>query len=206
MHPVAPAHGARRLRVVAKQQQARRVRPAACQRPVALQQPGGPRDPLWQDNNTVSKGTTLFNFLLCWVCGLYVRRTLYKRGRETVPLRPRGGYKYVGLNVGTEQLFVCVCVQPPGKRVADLSVQAKVDVYLWYGTSSDAVHMLDGLPAGFSAATGGAVASCPPAALLCAGEGRTDRPPPCFCLSPKSCLTTTEHEPVFSICVWHQMR
>uniref|UniRef100_A0AAQ4R1G0 Fer-1 like family member 6 n=1 Tax=Gasterosteus aculeatus aculeatus TaxID=481459 RepID=A0AAQ4R1G0_GASAC len=55
--------------------------------------------------------------------------------------------------------IITLFLKPPGKRVADLSVQAKVDVYLWYGTSSDAVHMLDGLPAGFSAATGGAVAS-----------------------------------------------
>uniref|UniRef100_G3P0D3 Fer-1 like family member 6 n=1 Tax=Gasterosteus aculeatus aculeatus TaxID=481459 RepID=G3P0D3_GASAC len=66
--------------------------------------------------------------------------------------------------------IITLFLKPPGKRVADLSVQAKVDVYLWYGTSSDAVHMLDGLPAGFSAATGGAVASCPPAALLCAEQ------------------------------------
>uniref|UniRef100_A0AAQ4Q0Y1 Fer-1 like family member 6 n=1 Tax=Gasterosteus aculeatus aculeatus TaxID=481459 RepID=A0AAQ4Q0Y1_GASAC len=46
--------------------------------------------------------------------------------------------------------IITLFLKPPGKRVADLSVQAKVDVYLWYGTSSDAVHMLDGLPAGFS--------------------------------------------------------
>lgn len=200
MHPVAPAHGARRLRVVAKQQQARRVRPAACQRPVALQQPGGPRDPLWQDNNTVSKGThSSTSYSGGFVAFMCVELCIKVAARRYPCVQVRW-------SECRHRAAVCVCLQPPGKRVADLSVQAKVDVYLWYGTSSDAVHMLDGLPAGFSAATGGAVASCPPAALLCAGEGRTDRPLPCFCLSPKSCLTTTEHEPVFGICVCHQMR
>jgi len=52
----APAHGARRVCVVAKQQQARGVRSAAGQRPAVRRQPGVPRNPLWQDNNTVSKG------------------------------------------------------------------------------------------------------------------------------------------------------
>ncbi|XP_042350086.1 fer-1-like protein 6 [Plectropomus leopardus] len=58
-------------------------------------------------------------------------------------------------------------LKPPGKRGAGLSVQAKVDVYLWYGTCLDSIYMLDDLPAGFSPAIGGADASCPPTALLC---------------------------------------
>ncbi|XP_075960903.1 fer-1-like protein 6 [Anarhichas minor] len=57
-------------------------------------------------------------------------------------------------------------LMPPGKRGADLTVQAKVDVYLWYGTFSDSIHMLDDLPAGYGLATGGG--SDPPTALLCA--------------------------------------
>ncbi|XP_068590271.1 fer-1-like protein 6 [Cebidichthys violaceus] len=61
-------------------------------------------------------------------------------------------------------------LKPPGKRDADISVQAKVDVYLWYGTCSDSIYMMDDLPAGFSLATGGTVASCPPKALLCAEQ------------------------------------
>lgn len=59
-------------------------------------------------------------------------------------------------------------LKPPGKRVADLSVQAKVDVYLWFGAISDSAHMLDDLPAGFSPDNRGTDACCPPAALLCA--------------------------------------
>ncbi|KAK5860785.1 hypothetical protein PBY51_022243 [Eleginops maclovinus] len=58
-------------------------------------------------------------------------------------------------------------LKPPGKRVAGLSVQAKLDVYLWFGTCSDSNHMLDDLPAGFSPARGDADASCPPKRLLC---------------------------------------
>uniref|UniRef100_A0A8C4E179 Fer-1 like family member 6 n=1 Tax=Dicentrarchus labrax TaxID=13489 RepID=A0A8C4E179_DICLA len=45
-------------------------------------------------------------------------------------------------------------LKPPGKRVVGLSVQAKLDVFLWYGTCSESNHMLDDLPAGFSPATG----------------------------------------------------
>ncbi|KAJ4921160.1 hypothetical protein JOQ06_022268 [Pogonophryne albipinna] len=63
--------------------------------------------------------------------------------------------------------IITLFLKPPGKRVAGLSVQAKVDVYLWFGTCSDSNHMLDDLPAGFSPATGGADASCPPNSLLC---------------------------------------
>nr|XP_046260385.1 fer-1-like protein 6 isoform X2 [Scatophagus argus] len=58
-------------------------------------------------------------------------------------------------------------LKPPGKRVTGLPVQAKLDVYLWFGTCSDASHMLDDLPAGCSPATGGADANSPPKYLLC---------------------------------------
>lgn len=67
-----------------------------------------------------------------------------------------------------------VCVQPPGKRVAaDLSVQAKLDVYLWFGISSDSNHMLDNIPEGFFPATGGADANNPPTYLNGIGEKQT---------------------------------
>lgn len=52
----APAHGARCVRVDAQQQQACGVRSARRQGPAVLQQPGGQRDPLWQDHNAVPEG------------------------------------------------------------------------------------------------------------------------------------------------------
>lgn len=67
-------------------------------------------------------------------------------------------------------MCVSVCTQPPGKRVAGLSVQAKLDVYLWFGACKDSSHMLDNLPAGFTPATGGADANSPPTHLHCEGE------------------------------------
>ncbi|KAM6955134.1 fer-1-like protein 6 [Lycodopsis pacificus] len=57
-------------------------------------------------------------------------------------------------------------LKPPGKCGADLTVQAKVDVYLWYGASADSIHMLDDLPTGYGLATG--IGRGPPTALLCA--------------------------------------
>uniref|UniRef100_A0A8C2XFC0 Fer-1 like family member 6 n=1 Tax=Cyclopterus lumpus TaxID=8103 RepID=A0A8C2XFC0_CYCLU len=66
--------------------------------------------------------------------------------------------------------IITLFLKPPGKRVAGLSVQAKVDVYLWFGSCFDVVHMLDDLPAGLRLATGGADASCPPSGLLCAEQ------------------------------------
>lgn len=61
-------------------------------------------------------------------------------------------------------------VQPPGKRPSGLSVQAKLDVYLWFGACSDSAHMLDDLPAGYRPDTGGADGNSPPSYLLCTGE------------------------------------
>ncbi|TMS06604.1 Fer-1-like protein 6 [Larimichthys crocea] len=62
--------------------------------------------------------------------------------------------------------IITLYLRPPGKRVAaDLSVQAKLDVYLWFGISSDSSHMLDNIPEGFFPATGGADANNPPTYL-----------------------------------------
>ncbi|XP_034741392.1 fer-1-like protein 6 [Etheostoma cragini] len=63
--------------------------------------------------------------------------------------------------------IITLFLKPPGKRVVGLSVQAKLDVYLWYGTCSESVHMLDDLPSGFISATGGVDANCPPTSLQC---------------------------------------
>uniref|UniRef100_A0A8C2A8K6 Fer-1 like family member 6 n=1 Tax=Cyprinus carpio TaxID=7962 RepID=A0A8C2A8K6_CYPCA len=40
-------------------------------------------------------------------------------------------------------------LKPPGKRGPGWTVQAKLDVYLWLGTSRDSPHVLDNLPSGF---------------------------------------------------------
>ncbi|XP_054644140.1 fer-1-like protein 6 isoform X3 [Dunckerocampus dactyliophorus] len=66
--------------------------------------------------------------------------------------------------------IVTLFLKPPGKRMSGLSVQAKVDVYLWFGSCMDASHMLDDLPAGFTAATGVADANSPPTHLTCAEQ------------------------------------
>ncbi|CAK6967621.1 fer-1-like protein 6, partial [Scomber scombrus] len=62
---------------------------------------------------------------------------------------------------------ITLFLKPPGKRGTGLSVQAKVDVYMWFGKCSESIHMLDNLPAGFTPATGGAEASYPPSHLVC---------------------------------------
>uniref|UniRef100_A0A3Q3G9W9 Fer-1 like family member 6 n=1 Tax=Labrus bergylta TaxID=56723 RepID=A0A3Q3G9W9_9LABR len=62
--------------------------------------------------------------------------------------------------------IITLFLKPPGKRVAGLSVQAKLDVFLWFGKYADSIHMLDDLPAGFHPATGGADASNPPKRLV----------------------------------------
>ncbi|KAK2905697.1 hypothetical protein Q8A73_009640 [Channa argus] len=69
-----------------------------------------------------------------------------------------------GVNCGK---IITLFLKPPGKRVAGLSVQAKLDVYLWLGTCSDSRLMLQDLPAGFSPATGGIDTSSPPTNLVC---------------------------------------
>lgn len=61
-------------------------------------------------------------------------------------------------------------LKSPGKRVTGLTVQAKIDVYLWFGTCSDASKMLDDLPPGFSAEV--VNPSDPPARLLCTDHHR----------------------------------
>uniref|UniRef100_A0A3B3WM37 C2 domain-containing protein n=1 Tax=Poecilia mexicana TaxID=48701 RepID=A0A3B3WM37_9TELE len=60
--------------------------------------------------------------------------------------------------------IVTLFLKPPGKRPAALSVQAKLDVYLWFGACSDSSHMLDDLPAGYSP---DADTNSPPSYLLC---------------------------------------
>lgn len=47
-------------------------------------------------------------------------------------------------NVKRKRVF-----QPPVKRGPGWTVQAKLDVYLWLGTSRDSSHILDNLPSGF---------------------------------------------------------
>ncbi|XP_065818496.1 fer-1-like protein 6 isoform X1 [Labrus bergylta] len=66
--------------------------------------------------------------------------------------------------------IITLFLKPPGKRVAGLSVQAKLDVFLWFGKYADSIHMLDDLPAGFHPATGGADASNPPKRLVSAEQ------------------------------------
>uniref|UniRef100_A0A3P9PSE2 Fer-1-like protein 6 n=1 Tax=Poecilia reticulata TaxID=8081 RepID=A0A3P9PSE2_POERE len=63
--------------------------------------------------------------------------------------------------------IVTLFLKPPGKRPAALSVQAKLDVYLWFGACSDSSHMLDDLPAGHRPDTEGADTNSPPSYLLC---------------------------------------
>ncbi|XP_054547963.1 fer-1-like protein 6 isoform X2 [Talpa occidentalis] len=56
----------------------------------------------------------------------------------------------------------------PGKRTSGWSVQAKVDVYLWLGSTRHAAAMLDNLPAGYEAEISSKVAGAiqPPSNLL----------------------------------------
>ncbi|XP_037095940.1 fer-1-like protein 6 isoform X1 [Syngnathus acus] len=63
--------------------------------------------------------------------------------------------------------IITLFLKPPGKRVTGFSVQAKVDVYLWFGSCVDSVHMLDELPKGFNAVTGGVDTNSPPTHLTC---------------------------------------
>ncbi|KAJ0070169.1 hypothetical protein NL108_002479 [Boleophthalmus pectinirostris] len=53
-----------------------------------------------------------------------------------------------GINCGKIQTLF---MKTSSKRGLTLSVQAKIDVYLWFGAFSDAWSMLDNLPPGFSA-------------------------------------------------------
>lgn len=71
-------------------------------------------------------------------------------------------------------MCVYMCVQPPGKRGTGLSVQAQLDVYLWFGKCSESNHMLDNLPAGFTPTPWGTDAGYPPTHLICTGEKETD--------------------------------
>lgn len=61
--------------------------------------------------------------------------------------------------------------QLPGKRPVGWSVQAKVDVYLWLGSTRHSGAMLDNLPAGYEAEMSSKVTDTiqPPANLLYQG-------------------------------------
>lgn len=61
--------------------------------------------------------------------------------------------------------------QLPGKRPSGWSVQAKIDVYLWLGSTRYSSAILDNLPAGYEAETSskGAGAHQLPANLLYQG-------------------------------------
>ncbi|XP_077583825.1 fer-1-like protein 6 isoform X5 [Stigmatopora nigra] len=60
-------------------------------------------------------------------------------------------------------------LKPPGKHMTGFSVQAKVDVYLWFGSCVDFDHTLDNLPVGFNTATWGTLSN-PPTQLTCAEQ------------------------------------
>uniref|UniRef100_A0A3Q0SXS2 Fer-1 like family member 6 n=1 Tax=Amphilophus citrinellus TaxID=61819 RepID=A0A3Q0SXS2_AMPCI len=91
------------------------------------------------------------------------KRVAYARVR-TRDLLYSSSQEARGINCGK---VITLFLKPPGKRVVGLSLQAKLDVYLWFGACRDSNHMLDNLPAGFIPATGGADASSPPTYLHC---------------------------------------
>lgn len=59
-------------------------------------------------------------------------------------------------------------LKPPGKRTSGLPVQAKLDVYFWFGSCSDSAHVLDNLPEGFFPDPSGGTGTGPPKSLLSA--------------------------------------
>ncbi|XP_054603148.2 fer-1-like protein 6 isoform X3 [Nothobranchius furzeri] len=91
------------------------------------------------------------------------KRVAYARVR-TRDLLYSGNQESRGVLCGK---VVTLFLKPPGKRAAALTVQAKLDVYLWFGSCSDSSHMLDDLPAGYTPNEGGADASSPPSHLVC---------------------------------------
>ncbi|XP_068602838.1 fer-1-like protein 6 [Brachionichthys hirsutus] len=90
------------------------------------------------------------------------KRVAYARVRAR-DLLYSGSREARGIHCGK---IVTLFLRPPGKRVSGFHVQAKLEVYLWYGSCPDSCYMLDDLPAGFSPATGGADANNPPKRLL----------------------------------------
>lgn len=96
------------------------------------------------------------------LCGKIL--TLFLKVSEEIPAPPPP------LRRGRSFFWMCVCVQPPGKRTIGLTVQAKLDVFLWFGSCSDSAHMLDDLPAGFRPAS--AEESGLPSYLASTGEGK----------------------------------
>ncbi|TRY83688.1 hypothetical protein DNTS_034385 [Danionella cerebrum] len=74
-------------------------------------------------------------------------------------------------------------LKPPGKRGPGWSVLAKLDVYLWLGTSRDSSHVLENLPSGFKqeASTFEDVTVGPPECLLYRGKAFAFVQPVHFC-------------------------
>lgn len=68
-------------------------------------------------------------------------------------------------------VFLMPFLQLPGKRPPGWSVQAKVDVYLWLGSTRHSSAILDNLPAGYEAEVSSKVAGAiqPPDNLLYQG-------------------------------------
>uniref|UniRef100_G3S4D1 Fer-1 like family member 6 n=1 Tax=Gorilla gorilla gorilla TaxID=9595 RepID=G3S4D1_GORGO len=73
-----------------------------------------------------------------------------------------------GQTCNQAEIFFVTFLQPPGKRPAGWSVQAKVDVYLWLGSIKHASAILDNLPVGYEAemSSKGAGTNHPPSNLL----------------------------------------
>ena len=70
-----------------------------------------------------------------------------------------------------ETIFLVTFPQLPGKRPAGWSVQAKIDVYLWLGSTKHSSTILSNLPAGYEAEMSSKAAGThhPPANLLYQG-------------------------------------
>uniref|UniRef100_A0A8C2PH98 C2 domain-containing protein n=1 Tax=Capra hircus TaxID=9925 RepID=A0A8C2PH98_CAPHI len=85
------------------------------------------------------------------------------------PIRDQMGSKSEAHLVPTnEAIFLITFSQLPGKRPAGWSVQAKIDVYLWLGSTKHSSAILNNLPAGYEAEMSSKAAGThqPPANLL----------------------------------------
>lgn len=73
--------------------------------------------------------------------------------------------------------FPCPLPQLPGKRPAGWTVQAKVDIYLWLGSTRYSSAILDNLPAGYEAEMPSKSSGThqPPSALLYQGMVPTEQ-------------------------------
>ncbi|KAJ8255189.1 hypothetical protein GJAV_G00202030 [Gymnothorax javanicus] len=74
------------------------------------------------------------------------KRVAYARIKARHLLYSSSPYNDQGRDCGKiKTLFL----RPPSKRLTGWTVQAKMDVYLWLGSSKDSAHMLENLPIGF---------------------------------------------------------